>query len=413
MKKIIVSILIFSQLIMVFSSCFAVDTGDVEPIYTTKKIDDVKMNYYGQDMIPYYTVYKENEIEYPVYCLNYEYAGVTEDKTYSVSVTGDYLNSGTSKNVLGVWRAIINGYPFKTAEELNCANDYEAYAATKQAVWCMLYDNREFKYFSYTGEEGKRVYNSMVNIVTAAKSSSQTQFTTDLDMDEGKWQIDNENKLLIKNIKIIGNVPMYDFKFSIVGDAPENIEIVDLSKSGFEKNKEIQIRIPMSSLDDKEKFELHIETQIPSTDMYYGKAPGDRMQNYVLTSGKKATIAKYVRYNENNTGLEIEKQDAEGNFLEGVKFTISDENENILYENLETDEFGKIKIEHILPGKYYIQEVETIDGYILNSEVIEVNIEFNENKNVNVLNEKIQDVPDPEPEPEPKIEVPKLPRTGF
>jgi len=39
-----------------------------------------------------------------------------------------------------VWRTIINAYPYKSPEQLGVDNEYDAFVATKQAVYSILYD---------------------------------------------------------------------------------------------------------------------------------------------------------------------------------------------------------------------------------------------------------------------------------
>lgn len=73
-----------------------------------------------------------------------------------------------------------------------------------------------------------------------------------------------------------------------------------------------------------------------------------------------------------------------------MKFNILDENKNILYENKITNENGEIVLEKMLPGKYYISEIETLDGYNLYTDLIEINLDFNEEFEV-VVNNTIKD----------------------
>ncbi len=64
----------------------------------------------------------------------------------------------------------------------------------------------------------------------------------------------------------------------------------------------------------------------------------------------------------------IHKLGDDNNTLSGVKIGIFDLDDNLLHECY-TDEFGNIEIE-LEYGKYYYQELESIDGYELNSEKI-------------------------------------------
>lgn len=144
------------------------------------------------------------------------------------------------------------------------------------------------------------------------------------------------------------------------------------------------------------------------------------MQSYVLTGETTKIESKNVpiNYSENKTKLIIKKKDENGNFLSQVKFNLLNSNKEIVYENIETDEDGIIEIKNLVPGLYYLQETKTIDGYELNDELIEVNIELDEEKEIVVENKKIPEIPEePEKPEEPKIprepEKPKLPRTGW
>ena len=82
-----------------------------------------------------------------------------------------------------------------------------------------------------------------------------------------------------------------------------------------------------------------------------------------------------------------------------------------------TDENGKIVIENLIPGEYYIKETKTIEGYKKYEQLIKVDAELNQEVTVTVNNSK---------EEQPKIEtkteknksvasktVKKLPVTGM
>ena len=70
--------------------------------------------------------------------------------------------------------------------------------------------------------------------------------------------------------------------------------------------------------------------------------------------------AKEVRSKAN---LELLKVDDKGKFLQGVEFELFDESNSKIQGNFKTDENGKLKIENIEWGKYYIKEKEPLSGY--------------------------------------------------
>jgi uncharacterized surface anchored protein len=71
---------------------------------------------------------------------------------------------------------------------------------------------------------------------------------------------------------------------------------------------------------------------------------------------------------------EFVKTDNEGNPLPGVTFTLEDSEGNIL-RNLVSMEDGMVFVPGLAPGTYLIREVETLEGYTVSSEPIEVVID--------------------------------------
>lgn len=103
-----------------------------------------------------------------------------------------------------------------------------------------------------------------------------------------------------------------------------------------------------------------------------------------------------VEVTEEDAGyIQIKKTDKENNEpLEGVKFSIYNSNDDLV-DTVITDENG-IALSQKLPyGEYYILEVESLDGYIINEEKIEVKIDKNDIFEIELTNEKeiIEQVP--------------------
>lgn len=91
-------------------------------------------------------------------------------------------------------------------------------------------------------------------------------------------------------------------------------------------------------------------------------------------------------------GLKIVKNDADGNVLSGVKFKMGTNlygTEGTDWSYKVTDSNGEIKVENIKTGTtYYYQEVSTIDGYVLDSNIYNVSIKKDEVISINVVNYK-------------------------
>ena len=115
-KKVILALMtIFITLAMNFlglaNSVYAADLG--KNIQLQNEGDcGALLKYDGIQLITAFVTYNsDNGNVYPAYCLNRNLKGVGTVEAYAVS-TNDYVRD------MGLWRTIINGYPYKTVEEL-------------------------------------------------------------------------------------------------------------------------------------------------------------------------------------------------------------------------------------------------------------------------------------------------------
>lgn len=75
--------------------------------------------------------------------------------------------------------------------------------------------------------------------------------------------------------------------------------------------------------------------------------------------------------------------------IQGVEFELYDDKENYI-NKYTTDENGEITIENLDIGEYTLKEIKTNEKYILNKEKIEVKVENNKEKILEVKNNKIK-----------------------
>ncbi len=408
-------VLIVLQILCISSSVFAVDDakiGDSVLLKAEQNLDYIGVNYWGQDLTIYYTLYNN---KYPAYCVEYYKGGITTDREYSVEVVENYIDenftdSTENNKKLTVWRVIKNGYPYKQIQGLN---EYESYAATKLAVFYVL-ENWEASgdvgdKVTATNEEGQKVINAMYNIVEIAKSSKEVPEAPNLTLIHSEWAIDEiDNRFLSKKITLDSSTQISEFNIDLEGNVPNGTFITDLENNKitqFKNCKEFKILLPLDYLITEGEFTINAQVKVPSYPLLFGASSIKDLQSYVLT-GETTKIKPEnlpISYPQNKTKLIIKKKDENDNALSQVKFNLLNSNKEIVYENIETNESGFIEINNLIPGLYYLQEIETIEGYELSSELIEVNIDLDEEKEIIVENKKIPEEP----------ETPKLPRTGW
>lgn len=376
------------------------------------------LKYKGSIVIVYYAQYIKDGVSYPAYCLDKTKTGVSDGLSYSVSVENAISD-------VKLWRIITNGYPYKTIQELGCANKEEAFTATKQAIYCYIHGNNPSDY-APIGEAGQRTLNALNKILQDANNCTETQIsnTVTIIKESTNFEIDQKEKEFVSkiySIKADSNISNYTVNLKgIKEELPEGVKVTDINnneKNEFSQNEKFKILIPIKALSNKNEFEISIKTKIDSKPVLYGRAPNSSYQDYALTAATYEDATGYTtdNYFKNETKLKIIKQDKETEErIEGVEFNILDENKNIIYANLKTDVNGEIEVKNLLPGKYFIQETKAKDGYLTNDELIEVDIELNQEVTVTIDNlfEEKPEIEITQEELETTL-VKKLPVTGM
>ena len=372
------------------------------------------LKYKGIEVIVKYVEYQNDGVSYPAYCLDKTKPGVDENSPYTVSIQ-DMIND------IGLWKIIINGYPYKSIEQLGVANKEEAFTATKQAIYCYIHGNNPDDY-SPIGEAGNRTLNALKNILTNAQNSTETKISNTITINRvsEKWEQDSIDKNYVSrtySIKKEGQIK--DYKINIEnedGTQLGGVKITDEKnneKNTFNSNENFKILIPIKEMTNDKKIKINVEAKIETKPILYGKAPNAGRQDYALTAGTYEDGTGYIKeeYEKNETKIKIIKQDSQtGERLENVEFELLNENEEVIYSGLKTNENGEVMIENLIPQKYFIKETKTIDGYEIYDKLIAVNIGLNEELTVTVNNNK-EDKPTVEKKQQELI-VKKLPVTG-
>lgn len=422
MKK---KITIITIILVILAGIIPIKSNAVVPIdsayiYANKKTDGLLM-WDGMKIHTHMAVYKKDGKEYPAYCLDRDLPGVEIGFSQTVDITDVISN-------VKVWRAIINGYPYKTVSELGCNSVEEAYLATKQAVYCML-TNRDVDEYTAIGESGKRTLNALKQIVNKARSSNVNKVSANLTINQENslWKIDSiDNNYVSQTFSVSANAGFDSYEVEIKNLDIEGAKIVDKNnkeKQEFNSEEIFKILIPVTNITKDGNFTINVSGKVATKPVFYGKTRDASLQSYAITgyTYEDGTGSKKVYYTENDTKLIINKKDEYGkNNLQGVEFELLDENKNALYTELKTDENGQIIIDNLLPGTYYIKETKTLEGYEIYDKLIKVELELNETATINVINsEEEPNIKTEKKESENTVKqsntekVVKLPKTGM
>ena len=296
-------IIAITNIALLINTVQAVEEGGQITIYTKGYFDRI----IKKDEIIVKTahaVYQENGKEYPVYCLDRELHGVGD-----YIATYDVTNQGKLTD-LGLWRVIINGYPYKTPEQLGASDEQEAYTATKQAIYCYIYQTR-LEQYSAINDAGVRVINAMTTILENAKKSTEDFNNTNIETFQSeKWEVDEiDDKYISKQYEIKSNINISKFKLNLENQ-PKGTKITSLEnqeKSVFNSNERFKILIPIDSLEESGEFKVKIQTQMETKPIFFGKAPNGDLQDYALTAFSYEDVDTELlqEYEENGTEIII------------------------------------------------------------------------------------------------------------
>ena len=312
--------------------------------------------------------------------------GVGEADSYTVNVT-EMLNNPQ------IYTAIINGFPYKSASELGVENDYDAFALTKQAVYCILY-NRDVRSFYRGGDvRGQKMVDAMERIVNTARNNTQNPNTsTNVNVNKvGEFVQDSKEGYYSQTYSVSADAEIRDYTVSI-SNIYEGTLITDINgniKNTFTGGEQFKILVPTKRIIDNKNISINVSASIKNYPIFYGKAPNSDLQDYALTYSAYSTGAgqQNLDVNAYKSGITVVKIDAETKKpLEGVEFNFKYANaENI--GNYKTDKNGKIVVTGLRQGTVIATEVSTLQEYILNTEEQEVVLGYDDNQTLNVENE--------------------------
>ncbi|MDO5151496.1 MAG: SpaA isopeptide-forming pilin-related protein [Oscillospiraceae bacterium] len=363
----------------------------------TKEIRLVKwcenyFTYKGNTAYVPYVAYSKDGKTLPAYCVNPNVPGVGSEgvNSYNVEVKGKITNEA-------VWKVLINSYPYKTLSELGAQTEEEVFYATKLAVYTVLENRNPNDYKPVDSEAARRVYQVYLKILNLAKNSNEILTNNDKIsiIQTEDWKI--EDNYLSKTYSVNSIIKNGKFNIEMQGNLPKESKLVDesnIERNQFSSNEKFKIIVPVEKIDEIYEFSLKASSTLKTYPIYFGKATIAGKQDYALVgeTTEDLTCSLSDKTIKNTTKIRIIKKEyGSEKRLAGVKFNLLDANKNPIQKNLVTDDAGEVEITKLLPGKYFIQEIETLEGYNLYQDLIEVNIVLNEEMDV-VVNNTINSV---------------------
>lgn len=328
-------------------------------------------------VITHYVTYTHNGIEYPAYCLNKELPGAE-------GVSGGYtVNVSSAVDNQKVYRVIINGFPYKSASELGVETDGDAFQATKQAVYCVLYGTDPRTNFKGVNARGDKIVNAIINLTDIGNNGSQTYSEARVDItkegDLTKEKLNNEN-YYVQTYEVSSPQEMGGTYTMVTTGLPAGTKILDVNnneQTTFSGVSTVKVAIPENEISGTISGQVRVnDVQCKTYPILYGNTTVAGTQNYAL-AGDPYKIANSrtdltLKINA-PTLIKTERGTTTG--VKGAEYTIfRDTNENKKYDaedtpvkTVTTGDNGKVTLTDLTAGMYVAKETKAPEGYNLDS----------------------------------------------
>ena len=399
MKKLLSLFLVLVTLLGILpTAAFAADSeeealGEVNIYNGEYELGYLSINGSVRKQIYTYFLYEANDgtqKESPAYCVNPNQYGVPQTVGPGESIKYLAEERASDPKVVGI---ISNGYPHRSLGELKLDNKYQAYYATKMALWCYLMPDWNIANLKVapglSGSEldiGNRIlaaakdiykrgttYNYMLTPRMTVTADKSTAYPVTIGGEEYKQQV----------FTVWSETWVYDYDVSVAfsnpDEVPEGTKIVDMNNNeitavtteGTSDGYAGQFKVlyPVGSIQGQSgNVQLSLSASVAQyAAMYAVCLEKDRygnLQNYIcdLDNNRQmelAAISSYADSTEDVPGetlLKIVKlEEGTETPLEGAVFSVVDP-EGRKVGSFSSDENGEVLIPLTLEGHYTVTE---------------------------------------------------------
>lgn len=344
----------------------------------------------SNNFAPAIIVYQaEDGKEYPAFCANPNRPGVEDlaGKSYDVDV--DQLDTDPA-----VWGVITNGYPYKTPQEMGVNTEYEAYYATKMAVWAVVHDNySNLDDWKANGSQNAHVEKAMKDLVAKGRAN-QYVYKSWLAINPKNQTVDTDDKdenYLSQEYTLKSNVNIRSYRVVIDGDVPEGTIVTDVNntpKDSFEGTETtFKVLIPKDTAENSGSFRVLVKGKLENKSVLFGISHDANKQDYYVAPLPSYNGDSWVDLTYSTTGtvvpgepddpdnpqvpepspglqiLKVKKGTREG--LAGAVFKVEIDGKTI--GHYVTDENGEILIPDLTGTVSITEEVPPV-GYVLDED---------------------------------------------
>ena len=402
------------------TAAFAADTpeaalGEVNIYNGEYELGYLSINGTVRKQIYTYFLYEGNDgqqKEAPAYCVNPNTKGVPQTVAPGESIKYLAEEKSSDPKVVGI---ISNGYPHRSLGELNLDNKYQAYYATKMALWCYLLPNWNIANLKVApGLSGSEL--DIGNRILAAAKDIYKRGTTYNYMLEPRMTVTPDRstaypvtiggeEYLQQVMTVWSETWVYDYdvavSFSDPGSVPAGTKIVDMDNqeiaavttqpTGDGYAGQFKVLYPMASVEGQAgSVQLSLSAPVAQYAAMYAicqeKDEYGELQNYIcdLDNNRLLELAAVSSYSDSGdpppdeTALKIVKLEEGTEYpLEGGVFSVYDP-EGRKVGSFSTLADGTVTIPLTLEGHYTVTEDIPPRYHLLPEETTQhVDVEYN------------------------------------
>lgn len=383
-KKFIYMLLIFVMLAPTLLQTISLAATTLEVQSALVKYDrdcELNIQYWNEDIGRWsyitcsYVYYEQNGVQYPCYCLDRGSPGVGNTSNGSGLNRDPYTVNVTELiNDVRIWRTAINGYPYKTPAELGVVDKYDAFLATKQAIYCILYGTDPTTYYHAPNSRAEAIKNAIVKMVDIGRNGTQTPSNVEVSVSKvGNFVEDGD--YYSQEYKVNSPVDSSEYTITATNGLPSGTKITNMSnveKTTFSTSEHFKVRIPKSQLTQNLNAVVAVQAKCKVYPVFYGETTIPGTQDYLLTFDPYRDMSGASELNVVVEGeFDLSKVAADNNIWTGTlkgegvpnaTYTIKNSKGEVV-KNITTNSQGKMTV--TLPvGSYTIFESVNPEHYL-------------------------------------------------
>ncbi|MBC2277495.1 Cys-Gln thioester bond-forming surface protein [Listeria welshimeri] len=298
------------------------------------------------------------------------------------SPNGENLGNGTKLSDK-VYRAYINGYPYKTPASLGVSDVAKAHYATQMAVWVADGKIKASNLTKWTDASVKKAYDKIMKEVNSGKATQNMA----LNISTKTSPAHISGSFYYSGYYTVTGVNTDAVSYTVTMSKQPVGTVVEKSGNKF------RFKIPKNSA-AKTSGSFSATVKMTATGKVTKKntAKTTAYQNMVTMEKqtKVSSVSVSTSWSAITGSVKLVKTDENKNVLKGAVFGLYDSTNKLIQKGT-TNEKGELSFNKIKFGNgYYVKEISAPTGYVGNSQKHQVNITTaNQVVNLTAVNEKI------------------------